>query len=91
MKGLNARPSEWLYVIERLLFARRVSGRSLTKYTPFFFVYNRQPVLPIDIECNLNRTNYGDEFEYPFNKKTFDTMLSATLSLRQKTHQAKTS
>ena len=46
-------------------------------------MYNRQPVLPIDIQYNLN-TNNDAKFEYPFNKEIFNTMLSATLSLKQK-------
>ena len=50
-------------------------------------MYNRQPVLSIDIQYNLNTTNDADEFEYLFNKETFDTMLSTTLSLRQNAHQ----
>ena len=50
-------------------------------------MYNRQPGLPIDIQYNLNTTNDASEVEYLFNKETFDTMLSATLSLRQKAYQ----
>ena len=46
-------------------------------------MYNRQPVLPIDIQYNLNANNDA-KFEYPFNKEIFNTMLSATLSLKQK-------
>ena len=50
-------------------------------------MYHRQPVLPIDIQYNLNTTNDADEAEDLFNKKTLGVMLSATLSLRQKAHQ----
>ena len=42
---------------------------------------------PVNIQYNLNTTNDADEVEYPFNKETLGTMLSATLSLRQKAHQ----
>ena len=45
-------------------------------------MYHRQPVLPIDIQYNLNTTNDADEAEDLFNKKTLGVMLSATLSLR---------
>ena len=85
VKVLNARPSEWPY--EGVLLAHRVSRHSSTKYAPFFLMYNRQPDLPIDIQYNLNTSNDAGEAEYPFKKETFDTMLSATLSPRQKTHQ----
>ena len=47
-------------------------------------MHNRQPVFPIDIQYNLNTTNDADEVEHPLNMETFDTMLSAILSLRQK-------
>ena len=47
------------------------------------FLYNRQPVPPVNIQYNLNTTNDADEVEYPFNKETLGTMLS----LRQKAHQ----
>ena len=87
VKLFNARPSEWLYVIEGVLFDHRVNIHSSPKYTPFFSMYNRQPVLPIDIQYNLNTVNDAIEGEYSFNKETLDTMLSATLPSRQKVHQ----
>ena len=67
--------------------AHRVSRHLSTKYTPFFLMYNRQHVLPIDIQYNLITNDDADEVEYSFNKETFDTMLSVKLSLRQKAHQ----
>ena len=45
-------------------------------------MYNRQPVLPIDIQYNLITNNDADEVEYSFDKETVDTMLSVKLSLR---------
>ena len=86
MKVLNVRKSEWSYVIEVVLFAHRVSRHSSTKYTPLFLMYHQQPVLPIDIQYSLNTINDA-EVEYPFNRETLDTVLSGTLSLRQKAHQ----
>ena len=41
VKVLNASLSEWPYVTEGVLLAHRVSRYSSTKYTPFFFMYNR--------------------------------------------------
>ena len=49
-------------------------------------MHNRQPVLPIDIQYNLNTANDADEVEYRFNKDLFDTLLCATFSLKQKAH-----
>ena len=45
-------------------------------------MYNRQSVLPTDIQYSLSTTNDADKVEYLFNEETFDTMLSATFSLR---------
>ena len=44
----------WLHIIEGILFAHRVSRHSLTKYS-FMMLYNREPVLPIDVKRNLDR------------------------------------
>ena len=41
----NSRPS----LIEGVLFAHRASKHFSTKYSPFKLVYNREPVLPIDV------------------------------------------
>lgn len=82
MKVLNVRPHEWSYDTEGVLFSRRVNLHLPTKYTLFLLMYNRQSVLPTDIQYSLSTTNDADKVEYLFNEETFDTMLSATFSLR---------
>ena len=52
VKVLNAKPSEWPYVIEGVLFAHQVSIHPSTKYSPLFLMYNRRPTLPIDVKYN---------------------------------------
>ena len=61
-------------IIEGILFAHRFSRYSSTKCSPFMPMYNREPVLPIDVKHNLvkdeskkreNREGDGDE-EQPF-------------------------
>lgn len=87
VKVLNAKPSEWPYVIEGVLFAHRVSKHSSTKFSPFFLMYNRHPVLPIDIKYSLNGTDETSENDQPFNMEVFNAILSSTLSLREEAHQ----
>ena len=87
MKVLNAKPSEWPYVIEGVLFAHRVCKHSSTKFSPFFLMYNRHPVLPVDIKYSLNGTDETSENDQPFNMEVFDAILSSTLSLREEAHQ----
>ena len=45
----------WPHIIERILFAHRVSRYSSTKYSCFIMSYNREPVLPIHVKHNLDR------------------------------------
>ena len=54
-------------------------------------MYNRQPVLPTDIQYNLN-TNNDAKFEYPFNKEIIQYnvvchIIVETKSPETKTHQ----
>ena len=87
VKVLNAKPSEWPYVIEGVLFAHRVSKHSSTKFSLFFLMYNIHPVLPVDIEYSLNGTDETSVNDQPFNMEVFNAMLSSTLSLRNEAHQ----
>ena len=87
VKALNAKPSEWPYIIEGVLFAHRVSKHSSTKFSPFFLIHNRHPVLPVDIKYSLNGTDETSENDQPFNMEVFNAILSSTLSLREEAHQ----
>ena len=87
VKVLNAKPSECPYVIEGVLFAHRMSKHSSTKFSPFFLMYNRHPVLPVDIKYSLNGTDETSENDQPFNMEVFNAILSSTLSLREEAHQ----
>ena len=50
-------------------------------------MYNRHPVLPVDIEYSLNGTDETSENDQPFNMEVFNAILSSTLSLREEAHQ----
>ena len=79
VKVLEYNPSKWRYIIEGILFAR-VSCHAPTKYSPFKLMYNRDPVLPIDIKHNLLPCGEGQD---PFHKETFDAVLSTALKIRE--------
>lgn len=86
VKVLDENATEWPYIIEGILFAHRVSRHTSTKYSPFFLLYNREPTLPIDIKHNLFH-NVDDSTDEPFDKQTFDAVLSNAISMREKVHQ----
>ena len=69
---LDSNLIEWPYIVEGVLFAHRVSKHASTKYSPFELLYNREPVLPIGINHNLDETLDPDE---PFDKGMFDAVL----------------
>ena len=53
VKVLEEKPKEWPNIIDGILFAHRVSIHYSTKYSPFFLMYNRHAILPIDIKYDL--------------------------------------
>ena len=47
---------------------------------------NREPTIPIDVKYNLLNVK-GNESEHPFDKTTFDPVLTTTISRRANIHQ----
>ena len=88
IKVLNGKPEEWPYVIDGVLFAHRVNIHKSTKYSPFYLMYNRHPILAIDVKYDLECNGGRAEDESPFSMGKFDAVLSSTLSLREETHKA---
>ena len=89
VKVLKDNPEMWLQIIEGILFAHRISQHSSTKHSPFMLMYNRDPVLPIDVKHNLdkdeskereNREGDGDE-EQPFDLAFFDAIFSSAMKV----------
>ena len=76
MKVSEDNPSKWPYIIEGILFTHRVSCHASTKYSRFKLMYNRDPLLPIDVKHNLLPCGEGQD---PFDKETFDAVLSTAL------------
>ena len=92
VKALEDIPEMWPQIIEGILFAHRVSRHSSTRYSPFMLMFNREPVLPIDVKHNLdkneskereNRQGDGDE-EQPFDLDSFDAIFSSATKARTK-------
>ena len=80
VKVLDENPSTWPFIIEGVLFAHRVSVHSSTKYSPFKLLYNRDPVLPIDVKHNLQPSLINSN--EPFDKETFEAVLSSAIKIR---------
>ena len=53
VKVLKDNHKIWPHIIEGTLFSHRVSRYSLTKYSPFMMLYNREAVLSINVKHNL--------------------------------------
>lgn len=83
VKVLDGHPEEWPYVIDGVLFAHRVSRHSSTKYSPFYLVYNREPVLPIELKFPLAKEgDCNDAFDTPM----FDAVFEQLLEIRKAVH-----
>ena len=85
VKVLEDNHEMWPHIIEGILFAHRVSRHSSTKYSPFMMLYNREPVLPIDVKHNLDREKEGeieDENQEPFDLEYFDVVFKSATKVR---------
>ena len=85
IKVLNENVNEWPTVIEGVLFAHRVSRHRSTNYSPFFLLYNRHPVLPIDVKYkdSTSTLSHDEEFGY----KMFHDVLKSANTMRKKIHE----
>ena len=87
VKVLEEKPKEWPIIIEGIFFAHSLSVHYSTKYSPFFLMYNRHPVLPIDIKYDLiDDTANNDSESDPFDIETFQALLNSAASIREATH-----
>ena len=89
VKVLEDNPEMWPQIIEKILFAHSGSRHFSTKYSPFMLMYNREPVLPIDVKHNLDkdeskeRENIGDgDEEQPFDLNFFDAIFSSATKVQ---------
>ena len=45
IKVCEENPLNWPYIVDGILFAHRASRHSSTKFSPFYLLYNREPIL----------------------------------------------
>ena len=88
VKVLEEKPKEWPNIIDGILFAHMVSIHYSTKYSPFFLMYNRHPILPIDIKCDFIDNNADKEPESnPYDITTFQAVLESAALIREATNK----
>ena len=92
VKVLDENPSEWSYIISGIIFSHRVSGHYSTKFSPFYMIYNREPILPIDVKHNLVAASNEQDMELlgdneQFQRSMFNAVLSSVKSLREEMHE----
>ena len=88
VKVLEEKPKEWLNINDDILFAHRVSIRYSTKYSPFFLMYNRHPILSIDLKYDLTDNNADEEPESnPYDITTFQAVLESAALIGEATYE----
>ena len=88
VKVLEEKPKEWPNIIDGILFAHRVNIHYSTKYSPFFLMFNRHPILPIDIKYDLIGNNADKEPESnPYDITTFQAVLESAALIREATNK----
>ena len=88
VKVLEEKPKEWPNSIDDILFAHRVSIHYSTKFSPFFLMYNRHPILPIDIKYDLIDNNAVKEPESnPYDITTFQAVRETAALIREATNE----
>jgi len=75
---------KWPDILQGILFAYRTTIHTSTKYSPFFILYQREPVLPVDVQYNDSEfteplTNY---FENDFDETEFSKTVETMIQLR---------
>ena len=86
VKVLNENSCDWSIIIEGVLLSHRVNKHTSTNFSPFFFLYNKEPALPIDVKYDLVYIE-GNESEHPSSKIMFDSLLT-TAQLRSPWEQS---
>ena len=83
-KVLEEKPKEWPNIIDGILLVHRVSIHYSTKNSPFFLMYNRHLLLPIDIKYDLIDNNADKELDSnPYDITTFQAALESAALTRE--------
>ena len=84
---LDQNPEQWPCVIDGALFAHPVSRHASTNYSPFYLMYNREPVLPVDLKYGLN-SEPTSSYDSPFDQNMFEAVFSSANTIRVDIHEA---
>ena len=69
-----------------MVFAHHISKQSSSKYSPFKLLYNREPVVLIDVKYKLSSTENKDP-DKPFDKDIFDAVLASSNVIREEVYR----
>lgn len=73
---------QWSDVLHGVMFAYITAQHNSTNFSPFYILYQREPVLPVDIQFQTNVDNNVDDFSLDFDEKTFENTLAYMVSMR---------
>lgn len=98
LKVLQDNSNKWPYILQGVLFVHRTTQHNSTNVSPFQVLYQREPILPVDV-CNLKSTDEGtiisedlstisddDVFDKVAFNKTFEKMLNMRSIMEDKVH-----
>ena len=86
VKFPDGNPCDWPNIIEGVLFQHRVSKHISTKFSTFFLMFDREHIWRIGVKYGLVGIEQYER-EHPFDKETFDAVLTTTISMRANIHQ----
>ncbi|XP_076035778.1 uncharacterized protein LOC143021873 isoform X3 [Oratosquilla oratoria] len=55
--------NNWVSCLSGVIFAHRTALHRSTGYSPFFLLYNREPVLPVDVQYGIQIQSSASEFD----------------------------
>ena len=86
LKVLGDNPDQWLYVFQDVLFTYLVNLHLSTKDLPFYLMYNREQVLPVDLKNGLNSEPVN--LSEPLDQDMFAAVFSTANTIRDRIHEA---
>ena len=83
VKVLDENLDQWLY-LWGVLFTQRVTRYSFTRYPPFYLMYSREPLLPVNLKYGLNSEPV--DLSEPFDQDMFEAVLSIANGMSVEIH-----
>ena len=79
VKYVSDKQDQWSYYLDTCVFAYNTSRHESSKYTPFYLMFNRRAILPIEI--NLTEDSSAEKYHHYVSLNEAD--LAATFEHRQ--------